>query len=230
MPFLGVLVNVVAVLIGSTIGVLAGHQLRERTKDVMLNALGIGTVFMGVGMALKTKSELLIIGGLIIGGLVGEWMKIEPRLDGLATALKSAVKMESSTFVDGFVTATLLFCVGPMTFIGSFQDGLGDSRLLMIKSLLDAFASLALASALGVGVVFSALMVFIIQGSLGLMGLLMGEVVPPAIITEIGAVGGLMIVGIGINLLGLKKIPVGSFLPALVFTPLFYWIVLIIKT
>lgn len=225
MPFLGTIINVLTVLVGGLIGISIGNRLPVRIKDVLLNGLGLGTTLIGLGMALETENELLIIGALLFGGIVGEILRIEQRLDHLAESIRAAAGSDSPTFVNGFVSATILFCVGPMTFIGSVQDGMGDSRLLLMKALLDGFASLALASALGVGVVFSAVAVLVIQGALAMLGRTLGQMGDPLLVTELSAVGGLMIMGIGINLLGLKKIPVASFLPAFLFVPLLIWIV-----
>lgn len=224
MPFLGTLVNVLAVLAGSLIGLLIGHRLPPRLKAILLDGLGIGTLLVGLNMALKTGSELLVIGALLLGGIAGELLRIEQALEGLADRLRQRVKSESPTFISGFVSATLLFCVGPLTIIGAFEDGMGQPKLLLIKSMLDLFSSLALSSALGVGVVFSALSVLVIQGCLAAGGMLMGQAASEAMIVEISAVGGLMIVGIGINLLGLKKVAVANFLPAFVFIPLLMWL------
>jgi len=224
-PFFGTAVNIMTVLGGSTIGLLAGSRLPERIKEIILQCLGIGTLFIGFSMALKAHNQLLVIGALLLGGILGELIRIDAGLDAMAERLKRQVGSDSPKFVTGFVSATLLFCIGPLTFVGSIQDGMGDSKLILMKATLDAFSSLALASALGIGVVFSALSVLVVQGGLALAGRYLGAMAPPALIDEVSAVGGLMVIGIGINLLGLKEIRVANFLPALLLVPLLMKIV-----
>ncbi len=182
-------------------------------------------------MFLKTEESLIVLGGLLIGALLGEWWKIEEGLANLGRWLESRFGgssnvEESNRFVRGFLTASLLFCIGPMTILGSIQDGLtGNYELLAIKSVLDAFASLAFASTLGLGVAFSALTVLVFQGSISLLAAQLNSVITEPMMIEMTAVGGVILIGLAISsLLEIKKIRVGSFLPALAVTPLIVYI------
>jgi len=215
MPFKGVVANVIAVLAGSLLGLTIGHKLPERIKTIILRALGLGTLVIGFNLALKTHSVILIIGSLVIGAILGTLWDIEARLEGLGERLKTAVRSDSSTFVRGFVFASLLFCIGPMTLVGSLQDGTGDSQLLFTKSLMDGFASIALASSLGVGVVFSTLTVLLVQGALAFAGWVLSDLSASRVFDELSATGGLMIIAIALDLLDIRKLPVANFLPAL---------------
>ncbi|HEX9912264.1 MAG TPA: DUF554 domain-containing protein [candidate division Zixibacteria bacterium] len=214
----GTLVNTATVIIGSLIGLAIGSRFTEKIKTIVLQALGLCTLLIGMKMAFKTDNILLVICSLALGGITGELLKIEDGLEKIGEIIKSKVKSESGTFVLGFVTASLVFCVGPMTIVGSIQDGIsGNADTLYAKSMLDGFASIAFASSLGVGVFFSFLTVLIFQGALTVLGSQLTFLVEPSILNELTATGGLMILGIGFYLLDIKRIKVGNFLPALVF-------------
>lgn len=218
----GTLFNTTTVIIGSLLGVLIGKRFTERLNTMVMHALGLVTLLIGFKMALKTENILLVIGSLALGGIIGELIRLEDGLERLGDFIKSKVKSESSTFVLGFVTSSLVFCVGPMTIVGSIKDGMtGDASILYAKSILDGFASIAFASALGIGVIFSALTVLIFQGFLTLLGAKLSFLTDPKILNELTATGGLIIVGIGFYLLGIKRIKIGNFLPALVFAVIF---------
>jgi uncharacterized membrane protein YqgA involved in biofilm formation len=213
----GTLVNTATVILGSSLGLLIGARFSEKINTIVMHALGLSTLLIGFKMAFRTDSILLVIGSLTLGGIVGELVRLEEGLENLGEFIKRKVKSRSGNFVLGFVTSSLVFCIGPMTIVGSIQDGVsGDASVLYAKSLLDGFASVVFASSLGVGVIFSALTVLIFQGSLTLLGGELSFLLRPEILNELIATGGLIIVGIGIYLLGIKKIKVGSFLPALV--------------
>jgi len=213
----GTLVNTVTVIVGSSIGLLIGARFSEKIKTIVMHALGLSTLLIGFEMAFKTGSILLVIGSLALGGIIGELLKVEEGLESLGEFLRKKVKSRSGNFVLGFVTSSLVFCIGPMTIVGSIQDGVsGDASVLYAKSLLDGFASVVFASTLGIGVIFSALTVLIFQGSLTLLGGRLSFLLKPEVLNELVATGGLIIVGIGIYLLGIKRIKVGNFLPALV--------------
>lgn len=218
----GTLFNTTTVIIGSLLGVLIGKRFTERLNTMVMHALGLVTLLIGFRMALKTENILLVIGSLALGGIIGELIRLEDGLERLGDFIKSKVKSESSTFVLGFVTSSLVFCVGPMTIVGSIKDGMtGDASILYAKSILDGFASIAFASALGIGVIFSALTVLIFQGFLTLLGAKLSFLTDPKILNELTATGGLVIVGIGFYLLGIKRIKIGNFLPALVLAVIF---------
>jgi len=214
----GTLVNTATVIIGSLLGILIGVRFSEKLRTIVMHALGLVTILIGLKLAFKTENILLVIGSLALGGVVGEVLGIEEGLEKLGEFIKSKVKSESGNFVLGFVTSSLVFCVGPMTVVGAIEDGIsGNASILYAKSILDGFASMAFASSLGIGVLFSALTVLIYQGLLTLLGAELSFLLRPEILDEMSATGGLMIVGIGFYLLGIKKIKVANFLPALVF-------------
>ncbi len=215
---LGTLVNTGAVLIGSAVGLVAGPRLPERIKAILIQALGLAVMVIGLRMALQAQHTLLAIACVLLGGLTGELLRIEQRLAGLAEALRHKLRADSSRFVEGFVTATLLYLTGAMTIVGSIQDGtVGDPSVLLIKSLLDGVASIALASSLGFGVMCSALPLLVVQGSITLLAAQLVFLSEPGVLDAINATGGLLILGIGINLLEIRQIQVGNLLPALLY-------------
>ena len=213
----GTLVNTAAVVLGSLIGMAVGSRLPEKVKQIVMNGLGLCTLLIGFKMAFKGEQILLIIGSLILGGIIGELLDIESWLERLGEKIKKRVKSDSGNFGVGVVTASLVFCVGPMTVVGSIEDGIrGDASILYAKSVLDGFASIAFASGLGIGVLFSAVTVLVYQGLLTLLGQKLSFLLSGHVINELTATGGLMIVGIGLLLLDIKRVKVGNFLPALV--------------
>lgn len=215
---LGTLVNTATVVVGAAVGLAAGTRLPERIKVILMQALGLAVVAIGLRMALEARHVLLAIGCLLLGGVTGELLRIEQRLEGLAETLRRKLHSDSSHFVEGFVTATLLYLTGAMTIVGSIQDGtLGDPSILLIKALLDGVASVALASSLGIGVMFSALPVLVVQGGITLLAAQLAFLSQPAVLDAINATGGLLILGIGINLLEISRIHVGNLLPALLY-------------
>ena len=221
----GTLLNVGTVLVGGLLGKAVGSRLPERMRLTVLHGLGLVTVVVGVQLTLQTTNVLIVMGAVLIGGVLGEWWRLEDRLQSAGAWLEARVHGQGagqgSTFIQGFVTASLVFCVGPMTILGSIQDGLtGDFRLLAIKSLLDGFAALAFASSLGIGVVFSVLTILIYQGSLSLLAAQAQQVLTEAMIAEMTATGGVLVAGIGLVLLELKRIRLASFLPAIAIAPL----------
>jgi uncharacterized membrane protein YqgA involved in biofilm formation len=240
----GTLVNVVAVLVGSFVGVFFSRFLTERIKNVIMQGLGLSVLLIGFLMAFETQNVIIVCASLVLGGIVGELLDIERRLEGLGERLKSKFKSESGTFVSGFVTASLVFCVGAMAVVGALEEGIRkDPYILYAKSLLDGVAAAAFSSALGIGVAFSVITIFIYQGSLTLLGIYLERFLTDPVIAELSATGGLLIVGIGINLLftdattppendgGVVKqnpqirIKVGNLLPALVFAVLIAFLV-----
>ena len=221
----GFLVNTGSVLIGSSAGLLTGTKLKEKYKSIILTSLGLITIIIGVRMAIKTENILIVVVSLVIGGIFGQLLEIEEKLEKIAEYFKKRVGSSRQDFVLGFITASLLFCVGPMTIVGSFEDGLYNrGELIYIKSLMDGFASVALSAALGAGVIFSALVVLIYQGALTLMARYFQAALSDAVVTEMSAAGGVMVIGIAINLLGLSKIKVGNLLLALPLAAVITWI------
>ncbi|MEO0538290.1 MAG: DUF554 domain-containing protein [Cyanobacteria bacterium P01_A01_bin.123] len=230
----GTLINVATVLIGTGIGLLLRNRLPQAMRQIITQAIGLLTLYIGVTMANSLASvkggniDGIILGllALVIGGILGEWAQIEQRLNQLGDRLKKQFR-GGGRFTEGFVAASLLFCVGPLTVIGSLNNGLnGDNTLLTIKSTMDGFAAAALTGSYGMGVGFSALVVLVFQGGISLLAGGLVQVLPdpannPSILLATG-VGGIMILGLGLNLLEIAKVRVASFLPALVLAPLIY--------
>lgn len=222
----GTLLNIATVLLGSALGLGLRGRLPERFVTTTMQAIGLTTLFIGVSNALDLNrvdtppGTIVALMALALGGMLGEAWRLEERLEGLGETLKRRFRGQGR-FTEGFVAASLLFCVGPLTLIGSLQNGLsGDASFLVLKSVLDGFASLALAATFGFGVLFSVVVVALYQGALSLgAGLLAGYVPDPATdprVLLVNGVGGIMIVGLGFNLLEIKRVRVASLLPALV--------------
>jgi len=213
----GTLVNVVAVLVGSGIGLAVGNRLSQRLREIMTTGLGLSTLLIGVQMVLKVQSPLVVIASMVIGGVTGELLGIEEALERAGEWLRSRARSGSGTFVTGYVTASLVFCVGPMTLLGSIQEGLtGNPDIIYTKAMLDGAASVAFASSLGVGVGFAAITVLVFQGALTLLGAQLAFLLRPEILNEVTATGGLLILAIGLLLLEVKRLRVANLLPALV--------------
>ncbi len=230
-PGVGVVVNVVAVIVGSAIGLAFGRMIPDRFRSIAFKALGLSTSVIGAKMAISTNNPLVLVGSLVLGALIGEAIGIERGLERMGHWLQSLVYRAPSlapapaqdepgrkgrTLVEGFVTASLLYCVGAMTVLGSLRDGLGDPTLLYVKALLDGVASIALASTLGVGVALSVIPIAIVQGGLALGATSLEPYLTQKVITELTSAGGALILAIGIDLLDIKRLPVGNMLPAIV--------------
>ena len=226
----GTLLNIATVLIGGAIGLIFGARIPDKLKETIISGMGLFTAAMGVQMFLNTENPLIVLGGLLIGTLLGEWWRIEDGLQNLGTFLEERFSTEeedsSNKFVRGFLTASLLFCVGPLTILGSIQNGLtGDYNLLAVKSVLDGFASLAFASTLGMGVMFSTIVILLYQGGLSLLAAQLDAIVTPSMMNELTATGGVILLGLAISsLLEIKKIRVGNMLPGLAVAPLIVWV------
>ena len=210
----GTAVNAAAILLGSFLGLKAGHLLSTRVRNTIMAGLGLAVLLIGVQLALKSREPMIVIGSLIGGGLLGELLGIEARLEAFGTWLGNRFKGNGKV-AEGFVTASLLYCVGAMAIMGALQDGLGiRPDILYAKAALDGIASVALASTLGIGVLFSALPLLIYQGGITLGASLAQQILTPVVVQEMNAVGGLLIVAISLDLLGIKRLPVGNLLPA----------------
>ncbi len=227
----GTILNVIAILVGGAAGMLFGARLSEKLKSTVISGMGLFTAAVGLQMFLKTENPLIVLGALILGAILGEWMGIEDGLQHLGIWLEKrfagSSEGGSSRFVRGFLTASLLYCIGPMAILGSISDGLtGDYSTLAIKSVLDGFASVAFASSLGVGVLFAALPILVYQGGISLLAGLLDNLVTTTMMSELTATGGVLLMGVGVSsLLELKKIRVGNFLPALAIAPIIVGIV-----
>jgi uncharacterized protein len=229
---LGTAINTGAILVGSLIGASAGSRLPERIRTTVLQVMGLVIILIGLQMSLQTKNLLVVLGALISGGLLGEALCITDGLEKLGSFLQANLaKQQSSRFGEGFVTASLVFCIGPMAILGSIQDGLlGDYRLLAVKGMLDGFIAIAFAASLGWGVTLSALSIMIYQGSITLFAGVLSQVLTDPMITEMTATGGLIIVGMGLKLLEIKDIPLANLLPALVIAPLIMAVLPIVQS
>lgn len=222
---IGTLLNAATVLAGGMIGVVFGARFSERARGTVLAGMALFTAAIGVRLFLDTLNPLFPLGGIVLGGLIGEGLRIEDGLRRLGGSLERRfsrpAEAGASTFVRGFLTASLLFCVGPLTILGSIQDGLtGDYHLLAIKAVLDGFAALALASTLGVGVLFSVFVILVYQGSLTLLAAQAQSLLTEPMTAEMTAVGGVLLIGLAVgNMLELKPIRTGNLLPALVASP-----------
>ncbi|UCB46676.1 MAG: DUF554 domain-containing protein [Spirochaetota bacterium] len=219
---LGTIVNAVAVMVGSTIGTLIGKRFPERIRKIVFQAIGLSTLVIGMRMAFEVQSILVLIFSLLLGGVTGEFIKLHDRVNKAADGLKSKFKNSQAHFSEGLVTAFLIFCIGSMTIVGAIDEGLrGDHTILFTKSVLDGFTSLALASTYGFGVFFSAIPLFLFQAGITLLANLSQDFFSTLMIAQLTAVGGAMIIGIGINLLDIKQIRIINLLPALIWVVLF---------
>lgn len=227
---IGTILNIATVLVGSLIGILFGTRIPNKLKETVIAGMGLFTAAMGLQMFLKTENPLIVLGSLLIGTLLGEWWRIEDGLHRLGEILEQRFSREeddgSNKFVRGFLTASLLYCIGPMAILGSIQDGLtGNYNLLAVKSVLDGFASIAFASTLGIGVAFSSIIILVYQGGISLLAAQLDAIVNVSMMNELTATGGVLLMGVGIsNLLEIKKIRVGNMLPALLIAPLIVWV------
>ena len=224
---LGVIVNTLTVLLGSTVGLVFKKGIPEKVSRAVMLAIGLCTLYIGISGTLKGENTLVLILSMVFGAVVGTLLD----LDGLISRLGGAVERRFSregghvSFAEGFVTASLLFCVGAMTIVGSLNAGLrGDNEMLYTKSLLDLISSCMLAVSLGAGVLFSSVFVFVFQGALVLLARVLAPALTDAAVAEITCAGSLLIVGLGLNLLGLTKLKVANYLPAILFAPLFVWL------
>ncbi len=247
----GTVLNVATVLIGAGLGVLVGHRLPQRVREVVTDGLGLVTLLVAVLNAAAVRDPvltaavgsaapvLLVLGSVLIGGIAGSLLRIEARLEGAGGALQRRLAGPSSAtvgsqqrqrFVEGYVSASLLFCVGPLTVLGSLSDGLGQGYdQLALKATLDGFAAVAFAASFGWGVAASALTVLVVQGSLTLVGLAAGGLAPEAHVAAVTATGGLLLVGVGLRLLRVRAVPVGDLLPALLVAPLLTQAVIMLR-
>ncbi|MFW6389774.1 MAG: DUF554 domain-containing protein [Halanaerobiales bacterium] len=214
----GTIVNVFAIIFGSIIGVSFKNIFSERIQKTVMHGLSLTVVLIGVQMALKANNILVIIISLVVGGVIGELIRIEKYLNNIGISIKKKFenKIDNQLFVQGFVDASLIFCVGSMAIMGSIQDGLTNNPILLYqKSLLDGIASIAFAATYGTGVLFSALPVLLYQGTITIMAAYADKYMTGAMISETEAVGGLLIIAIGLNIMGVTKIKTGNMLPSL---------------
>jgi uncharacterized protein len=224
---LGTLINTATVLIGGSVGLIIGDRIPERIRTIVVQVIGLVSLGLGLGDVLKTHNMVFPLVGMVLGGIVGELLAIERRLEGLGEVIRRrfARNQEPGRFVNGFITATLLFCIGPLTILGAMQDATGVTpQLYIIKGTLDGFMNVIFGAIYGVGAVFSALSVFVVQGSLTLGGSALDNLLNDRMRIELFSAGGFAVMAIGLNLLEIKKIRLGSLLPGLVITPVLVWL------
>ncbi|MGN0518344.1 MAG: DUF554 domain-containing protein [Acutalibacteraceae bacterium] len=226
---IGVITNTVTVLIGSSIGLLLKKGIPKRISDAVMIAIGLCTVYIGIDGALQGSNTIVLIISMVLGTIIGTLIDIDDKINRVGNFIEKKMKREGekTTIAEGFMTASLLFCVGAMTIVGSLNAGLsGDNELIFTKSILDLISSCMLASTLGIGVTFAAIFVFAFQGSLVMLaGLLQNVLTDPAIIAEITCAGSIMILGLGLNILGISKFKIANMLPAILFVPFIYYLV-----
>ena len=231
---LGTIINTAAVIAGGLLGLLLKNGIAKKFETILMQALGLATIFIGAGGVLKymlvvengtvdTRGTMLLIFSLVIGCILGQWLDIESKMEVLGVKLKAAVRIKNDNrFVEGFVTTSLIICVGAMAIVGAMQDGLsGDSSMLVAKALLDFALVAILASAYGVGPIFSAIPIFVYQGAITLIAMLFGTVISDALIGELSFVGSALIFCVGVNLVREKTFRVANMLPALLI-PIFW--------
>jgi len=223
---LGTIVNVIAIICGSLLGLLFRKGIPDNYKEIIMSGIGLSVILIGVKSALSSDQLLIVIFSVIIGAGIGEFLKIEAKLESLGSYFESRLASKSSdtgSFARGFVTASLVFCVGSMAIVGALESGLtGNHQTLFAKSILDGVTSLIFASSLGIGVLFSGVAVFLYQGAITLTAVFMKNLLVAETISQMTSVGGLLILAIGLNLLGITKIRVGNLLPG-IFLPLLYF-------
>jgi len=220
---LGTLINTVTVLGGGVLGLVIGNRIPDRIRAIIVQVIGLTTLVIGVRDVIDTKNIVFPLVGMVFGGILGELLRIEDRLANVGELLRRRFAKQSSesSFVNGFVTATLLFCVGPLTILGAIEDASGKTpQLYIIKGTLDGFMTIIFTAVYGVGAMFSAISVFVVQGSLTIFGTSLDSLLSDRMRLELFSAGGLAVIAIGINLLEIKKIRLGSLLPGLVVTPL----------
>lgn len=223
---IGTLVNTAAVVVGGSLGLILKKNLPERYTSIYFQAIGLFTLAIGISMVWELNHILIVVGSLALGALSGEWLQLEKRTDKLSELLRRKLKLGNERFTEGLVTAFLLFCVGSMTIVGAIQEGTGESSdLLLTKSLMDFFSAMLLASALGSGVLFSAIPLLLFQGSITLLSMYASQFFTPDIIKGLTNTGGILLLGLAINILEIKRLRIMNMLPSLVFVVILIWIV-----
>lgn len=214
---LGTLINAGSVILGSIIGLIIHSRLPKNITTRVFQGIGLFTLFLGINMATETSNFLIMIFSIVLGSIIGELIDIDKLVNRFSEWLKQKVKSKNDKFSDGFITAFLLFCMGSLTILGAFEEGLGGRpNLLLAKSVLDGFSSIALSASLGIGVLFSVIPLLIYQAGLTLFAVSLQNFLTEIIIKELTAVGGLLLIGLGINILEIKKLKILNMLPSLV--------------
>lgn len=213
---IGTLVNAGAVIVGGAVGMMFNKSMPERFKTIYFQAVGLFTMAMGIGMVYNMQNILIVVSSVAVGALLGEWMNIERVVDRLSEYLRKKLRIGNEKFSEGLVTSFLLFCIGAMTIVGAIDEGTGrSSEVLFTKSLMDGFSALLLASAFGLGVIFSSVPLLIFQGGITLLAMSASHFFTPEIIAGLTSTGGILLIGLGINILEIKKLRIMNMIPAL---------------
>ncbi len=221
---LGTIVNSIAIIIGSFAGIILKKGIKDDYKNTIMDGIGLSVLIIGIIGGIKAQNIILIIGSIVLGSIIGEIIGIERRLNHLGDNMEKRFGKGDSNFSKGFVTASLVYCIGAMAIVGSLESGLiGNHETLFAKSVLDGISAIIFASTLGIGVAFSAIPVFLYQGSITLLANVVKDFMTPDVINEMSAVGGILIMAIGINILEIKKIKIGNMLPS-IFIPIIYFL------
>ena len=222
---MGTIINAIAIIIGGALGLLFRKGFPERIAQTTLKMLGLITIVIGISMALQSQELIMVLVSLVIGAVIGEWINIEDRLERFGKWLEKKLHLTEGSPAKGFIYASLLFCVGSMAIVGSITDGLkGDHSILMTKAIMDGIISIPFAASMGIGILGSAVPVLLYQGGLTLLAWKLQSLFTPSMIRELTSVGGVIVLGIGINILGLQKIRVGNFIPALLLIILVFYL------
>lgn len=220
---IGNLVNVLVIILGTLIGLLLKEGIKESYKKTIMDGIGLCVIVIGISSGIKSENLVLLVGSLVVGSIIGEYINIEKRLMDFGEKSLKKFSKGDSRFLEAFVTSSLIYTVGAMAIIGAMEAGIhGNYETLYAKAILDGITSIILGSTMGIGVMFSALPVFIYQGTITLFSSYLKDFMTPEMITEISAVGGVLIMGIGLNVLGLKKIKIGNLLPATLLPILYF--------
>ncbi len=222
---LGTIVNLIAIIAGSLLGIIVKKGIKEEYKNTIMDGIGLAVVVIGIMGAIESQNIMLVIASIVVGSLIGEAINIEKGLDKLGNSLQNKFGGKDSNFSKAFVTASLVYCVGAMAIVGALESGIqGNHETLFAKSILDGISAIIFSSTLGIGVAFSSIPVFIYQGGITLLANLVKDLLTPEVINEMSAVGSILIMAIGINILDIRKIRVANMLPA-IFIPIIYFVV-----
>ena len=214
---MGTLINVAAVIIGSVIGLLINQKLPKKVITIIFQVMGLFTLVLGISMSLRTDHYLVLIGSLVVGGIIGEWIDLDHYMNVWSERLKRKIRIGNDKFSDGMITAFLLYCMGAMTILGAIEEGVeGSYDILLMKSLMDGVSSVALASGLGIGVMFSTIPLLVYQGGLTLFSSFISDRFTDVIINDLSATGGILLIGLGINILEIKHLKILNMVPSLV--------------
>ncbi|MDR0754272.1 MAG: DUF554 domain-containing protein [Prevotellaceae bacterium] len=221
---IGTLINTLSIVVGSSAGLIFKKRMTDKYQTVFFQTTGLFTLLLGVKMSIGMSMPLFVIVSLVLGGFLGTKLKLDSRIEQFGDYCKTKTKLINEHFTQGLVTGFLLFCMGSMTIVGAIEEGLGKtSDLLLTKSVMDFFSSMILAAGLGVGVLFSSILLLIFQGGITILVYLTGKDIPIEIITELSAVGGITLIGLGLNLLKISDIKIINILPALILICVFIW-------